>query len=297
MTKKWEASKVCAQVVDIQVPVAANAKWEQWVLRTSDRHHDNLHCDQAMELRHLKEARERNAIIVDSGDLFCAMQGKWDRRSDQDAVREEHRGNNYLDKLVSTAADFYAPYADLFAMMSPGNHETSIRKHHETDLTDRLIERLNACGGNIQKGSYSGFIRWRFFTGDKDKRHDRYTKGFSRTVVEKYHHGYGGGGPVTRGVIQNNREGSNYVADIYSMGHTHDANIDYRRVKGLSKCGRILTTDRLHVRIPSYKDEHTTGDGWANERGGAPKMQGAVWYRFFFSPQDHLIKVEAVFAR
>ena len=118
-----------------------------WVLLTSDRHHDNPHCNQELEKKHLDEAKERNAVIIDYGDLFCAMQGKFDRRASKDDIRPEHQHGNYLDKLVATATEFYAPYANNFAVMGPGNHETAMLKHHETNLTERLVERLNMSTG------------------------------------------------------------------------------------------------------------------------------------------------------
>ena len=71
-----------------------------WVLLTSDRHHDNPHCNQELEKKHLDEAKERNAVIIDYGDLFCAMQGKFDRRASKDHIRPAHQHGNYLDRLV-----------------------------------------------------------------------------------------------------------------------------------------------------------------------------------------------------
>ena len=47
------------------------AGWEQWVLLRSDVHHDNPKCDQKLEKKHLEQAKEYNAIIIDNGDLFC----------------------------------------------------------------------------------------------------------------------------------------------------------------------------------------------------------------------------------
>jgi hypothetical protein len=66
--------------------------WEQWVLLRSDVHHDNPKCNQALEKQHLDEAAEYDAPIIDNGDLFCAMQGKWDKRADKAALRPEHQG-------------------------------------------------------------------------------------------------------------------------------------------------------------------------------------------------------------
>jgi len=53
---------------------AIGANWEQWILVTSDRHWDSVHSDRTMQKRHLDEAVERNALIIDLGDLFDAMQ-------------------------------------------------------------------------------------------------------------------------------------------------------------------------------------------------------------------------------
>ena len=70
------------------------------VLLLSDEHHDNLLCDRELLAKHLSEAREWNAPTLHVGDTFCAMQGKWDKRADQNQLRPELRGNNYLDRWM-----------------------------------------------------------------------------------------------------------------------------------------------------------------------------------------------------
>jgi hypothetical protein len=112
--------------------------WEKWFLLSADRHHDNAKSDHALARKHLMQCRERGGHALDFGDLFCAMQGKWDKRADQSQLRDELRGNNYLDALVDYNGDFFEEFADLFLIMSPGNHETSILKHHQTNLNERL---------------------------------------------------------------------------------------------------------------------------------------------------------------
>ena len=47
---------------------------------------------------------------------------KYDPRSNKSDLKPEHKKGDYLDALVKTAADFYGPYADLFAVMVPENH-------------------------------------------------------------------------------------------------------------------------------------------------------------------------------
>jgi len=247
---------------------------ERWFLLSSDRHHDSMHCDWDLEKKHLDEAVRRGAGIIDLGDLYDAMQGKWDVRSNRDACRPEHQHGNYLDRLVETATDFYKPYAENMLLLCPGNHETAIMKRHETSLTERLCERLRLHGGsNLYVGSYSGFVR---FQGKR-----KGTRASSKIVMGR-HHGYGGGGPVTRGTIQTARM-ANYLPDcqLIVSGHTHD---DWRLTIARSRINHVGTPyidHQTHCRPPGYKDEYGPGDGWAIERGHPPKTKGALWVRFF----------------
>lgn len=57
-----------------------SAGWEQYILLSSDRHHDSKWTDRDLELEHLEKAKERNAYVIDVGDMFDVMQGKFDPR-------------------------------------------------------------------------------------------------------------------------------------------------------------------------------------------------------------------------
>jgi len=255
--------------------------WTQDFLLRSDAHHDNSHADQRLELLHLNEAVERNAGILDIGDLHCAMQGKWDKRASTDACRPEQREGRYLDSLVDCAADFYEPFADRWLFMSPGNHETSILKRHETDLTERTAERLRAVGSPVVVGSYAGFIRLT-------------VRVWGRTIsrILYYTHGNGGGGPMTHGVL-NTRRRQSYLpnADMVWSGHTHDAwNLRLASIS-LTSGGTTRIDDVLHLSTPGYKDEFSPLAGWHIERGAPPKPIGAAWLRLSierrYEPNDH----------
>lgn len=247
---------------------ASEGGWSQDFLLRSDAHHDNAHCDQRLELLHLEEAVERDAIVLDAGDLFCAMQGKWDRRADLSQCRPEHQQGRYLDSLVETAAEFYVPYADRWALLAPGNHETSILKHHETDLTERLAERFRAAGSPVQVGTYSGFVRFRADLGG----------GKTLSRVLWYTHGSGGGGPMTHGVLATRRRQS-YLpdADLIWSGHTHDSWVVRLAKASLTPAGTVRLDRVQHVSTPGYKDEWSPLAGWHIERGAPPKPIGAVW--------------------
>ncbi len=250
------------------------AGWEQTFLLTADHHWDNPKSDQSLLKKHLEEARSRNAKVFVFGDLFCAMQGKFDKRGLKSDIRPEHQRSDYLDALVETAGDWYGPYADLFLAMSEGNHCTSIFKRHETNLIARLVERLNtAHKTKIKHGGYSGFVRFMFSRNDSHRS--------SRLLA--YHHGYGGDAPVTKGVIQTNRMAV-YLpdADIVVTGHTHNEwQFPIPRVR-ISDSGAVFHDEQLHLKLPSYKEEYGDGfEGWHIERGGPPKPVGGVWLRFY----------------
>jgi hypothetical protein len=271
---------------------ASRPGWTQDVLLRSDAHHDNAHSDHRLELLHLTEAVERDAFILDAGDLFCAMQGKWDKRASTDACRPEHREGRYLDSLVETAAEFYEPFADRWLLLAPGNHERSILKRHETCLTTRLAERFRTQGSQVEVGTYSGFIRIVADMGEG--------KTLSRVLY--WTHGSGGGGPMTHGVLSTRRRQS-YLpdADVVWSGHTHDSWC-VRLAKASLVGGSIRLDDVHHVSTPGYKDEFTPMDGWHHERGAPPKPIGAVWLRLSIeqrsNPNRHrAIKVDVQEAR
>lgn len=251
-----------------------SAGWRRWIMLRSDAHHDNLHCRQDIERRQLEKAIERDALIIDVGDIFCAMQGRGDPRGNYDALRPEHRTDKYLDALVSTASKFYQPYARHFALIAHGNHETAVIKHRNTDLIDRLTAELRRAGGVTMPGTYAGWITLRFDI--------RRTVRTSKTI--RYFHGSGGGGPVTRGVIQSNRMAVNWPdGDVVVSGHTRDAWVVPVGRDRVNTQGLPYQDYAWHVRTPTYKDETSGGMGWAIEKALNPKPLGCAWLELTYS--------------
>lgn len=245
---------------------------ERWFLLQSDVHWDNPACQRELFIKHLKQARERDAAILDNGDFFCAMHGKWDKRANKSDLRPEHQCGDYLDALVRTGVGELEPYADLLTIRGQGNHETSVLKRHETNLVERLVERLRLKSDSVRLGGYSGYVVF-----------DVTYRGTRRQPIKLfYHHGFGGGGPVTRGVIQTNRQAVFLAdADVVLTGHTHDSwQMPIARVKLNQDNTSIVHTRQVHVRAAGYKEEYGDGyGGWHIERGAGPKPTGAVWMR------------------
>ncbi len=145
-------------------------------------------------------------------------------------------------------------------------------KAHQTNLTERLAERLRQAGGRPHVGTYQGWVRFQFEW--------QITKRATRTL--RYTHGYGGGGPVTKDMIQTNRQlACTEGADILVSGHTHDAWEMTQRRETLDCNGKPVYRDVACVKMGGYKDEYAPGSGWAVEKGHPPKPLGAYWLRFF----------------
>tara|TARA_R110000772_G_scaffold87057_1_gene181776 strand:+ start:114 stop:1010 length:897 start_codon:yes stop_codon:yes gene_type:complete len=263
-----------AQKTDAQNPL--------WVLLWSDRHWDNPHSPHDRMIAQLEQAKERNAIIVDTGDFFCAMQGKYDPRSNKSSLREEHKTGDYIDALVETGTKFLSPYRDRFAFMSPGNHELSIRDRRETDMTERVVSNLRRGGSQCVKHRYSGYTRFKF-TDNK----------FTKSILMWHTHGYGGGGPVTKDVIQASRQG-NFLdgVDVVVSGHTHDAWIFPVAIRRLNRKNKIESLERLHIKVPSNKDMWGC-DSWEDLKGMPPKPVGAMWLKFWYNTKHEVMQCDA----
>lgn len=254
------AERTNADVLTIRHEGVA-AGWEQRYLLMADVHFDNPHCDRRLLTKHLEQAKAHSAGILVFGDWFDAMGGKCDRRAAKTELRAEFKADNYLDLLVDGSADYLTGYP--LMMLADGNHETSIRSHLETDLLERLAHSIRA----IHMG-YSGFVRFMFEREGGGRR-------THRTLY--WHHGSGGGGPVTKGVTQTNRHAASVEADIYVSGHIHESWCVENVVASLLDSGRVSLKTQTHICLPTYKDEYHMAGGYHIEKGRPPKPLGAYW--------------------
>ena len=241
------------------------------LLCISDIHWDNPKCDRETLKKHLDLAVELGAKILINGDFFCLMQGKYDPRSSKKDILPEHNKVNYLDAVIETAVDWWAPYASHLIWIGYGNHETNILKRQETDMLQRFVDLFNYTHKPeipLNLGGYGGFITVQF----------KPTATVRKSYVIHYYHGSGGGGPVTKGTIQHQRKMADVEgADCIWMGHVHElytmiqskATLDHHRIP--------IIKDVLHLRSGAYKEEYQDGfGGWHIERGAPPKPIGGI---------------------
>lgn len=241
---------------------------ESWIFLSSDWHWDSVKCARDRLEQDLRLAKKLNAPILAFGDVFDVMGGKFDPRGAKDELRPELLKGNYFDEAVEQCAEWLKPFASHIAMISPGNHETAIRKRQETCLTTRLVERLKMQGSPVMQGGYAGWV--------VVKARDKNKHAGSHTIW--YHHGYGGGGPVTRGVIDFARYLVDIDADTIVAGHIHQRTLVEATRQRLSRFGIPKVRPIYLVRSASYKDECLT-DGWAVEKGMSSRPLGGWWLK------------------
>lgn len=266
----FEVEQPSRHVLVVRLKGTLNARSEQWFLLRSDAHHDNKLSDHDLERRHLQQAEDRDAIVLDCGDLHCAMNGKWDRRANPETTaRPEYCEGRYLDKLVEHAADFYGPLARRWVLMGHGNHETAILRAHETDLTARTVERIRSRfdAPHLRASGYSGWVVVQTERGVPFRIY--------------FHHGASAGGVMTHGVLDTRRVAS-YTPDanLVWSGHSHDQWIVSLSRNRISSRNATWHDRQWFARTPGYKQE-AVYDHWAVERGHPPKPNGAMWLRLF----------------
>jgi hypothetical protein len=242
----------------------------------SDLHWDNPHCMLDRLAQDMQAAVDQDAPIMLFGDTFCAMQGRWDRRANKSCLRPEHQVDSYLDALVATCADWLEPYLSHICLVGLGNHETSILTRHETCLITRLVERCKMIDPSspISKGGYGGWVKIQGQYGANEKH-------TTRTSLDMhYFHGAGGGGPVTKGVIQQQRFATMVDADIVCQGHVHERQYtEFVKVRLEPRSMKERVYTQHHIRCSTYKEEFSINEGnsWHRNQGRPPKPIGGWW--------------------
>jgi hypothetical protein len=240
---------------------------DRYFLLISDVHLDSVHCDRVKLKEHLDLALERNAPVFIFGDLLDLMQGKYDPRSNKGDLNPKYNTARYIDEVIKDVVEFLTPYKSILAFYSPGNHETSVEKRIEYGIVDKICYQLE-----MSQGNYSGYIYCRFFAYLEE--------GTKVPLIIGYHHGYGGGGPVTRDSIQTARKAV-YLPDanVVISGHTHDRWIIPITRNRISRYGESID-QQWHIKTGTYQNAPIDFNGYAIEKGLAPKSGAGIWMKY-----------------
>lgn len=243
------------------------------LLLCSDIHFDNPKCNRELFFNHLKRIRDKGGKALIFGDWGCFMQGKYDPRRSKHDIRPEHNVANYIDAVIDDTIEKLEPYKDVIAFISDGNHETAILKNLETDVTARLVDKFNAVyKTNILKGGYRGWVIVRKQVSGN---------GMFQSYKIYYNHGFGGGGEMSKGILQHSRSNM-YIenADAIVMGHVHESYCLPTMTEYFDNhhnAFRPRTRTVYNIRTACYKEEFADiVGGFHIEKGRPPKPMGGV---------------------
>jgi hypothetical protein len=179
-------------------------------------------------------------------------------------------------------AEFLAPYKDIILAIGHGNHETAIDRHNQVQLLHDLAQEL---GGDTPV-PVMGYEWWVAI--------ELVVHGNTRAAAKMYlHHGFGGANRVGKGVPHFGYLAATHDADVYVMGHTHNATLHPMvrcRIEG-SKAGlKVLSRSGWAIRPSTYKRRGT----WEKEKGFDPTPLGGTLVTFAMKTvqQDNVQRVQ-----
>lgn len=244
-------------------------------LLCSDFHIGSACSDHGEIIAQLQQAKDIDAKIIVNGDVFDAI-GPKDRRFDLTTLHPTLRSKKDLAKgMVELALEILMPYKDNIDLIGIGNHEETWVTYGYNDPVRRVIEELNREGGKVKHGSFWGYIQTSFVV-----------PGFRRRPTHKllYLHGTGGDSPVTKGTIDFNRKGRNWVYDALTFGHKHNVVCAMDQIADVSPAGKYTERKQLNLQTGSYyrnyrqlKDDEVLDQSYAARSGHPPKPIGGVF--------------------
>ena len=244
------------------------------LMLSSDIHYDSACCDLDLFTKHLKLAEKLQAPVLIAGDLLDAMQGKHDPRRTPEDLKKQYKVSAYYDAIVKDTTMFLSKFDIPLYILALGNHETGVLTHAGTNLLQTVAYQLRVEHKKeaVSMG-YWGYIRIMF----------RYKKGMDNaSKIIYFHHGISGNAPVTKGVIQVNRQSTYlYDADFVLNGHNHAAYLMPIQVERLNqKTMKVYTETVFYLRTPGYKKSPADSMkvwGFGAEKHRAPLPRGCMF--------------------
>lgn len=217
-----------------------------------DVHLGDKYSDKAAFRRYLADS-DKSTYFFGGGDYLDSITIK-DVRYEKHA--DDTSGDAIIDEQVELGYELLEPYKNRIIGWGRGNHEAKIKKHCGTDPAGRLAKMLEC-----PYLGYSGLIR--LILSEKGDR--------GRTVVIRWHHGWGGGSR-TQGndLTKYSKDIAYWDADVFLYGHVHKKQTDEIPRLGLS--GEKLISKPLIIGIcGTYLKTYTqTPDSTYSEEAGYP---------------------------
>ena len=169
-----------------------------------DVHLGSRSCDAPALKKYLADSDESTYFFT-GGDFHDMIIPKDFKRYTK--ANDVTRSDAVVDEQIKLGYDIVAPYAERWIGWGMGNHEETIAKYCAPNPTQRMADLLKT-----KNLGYSGLLR--LILSENGSR--------GRTVVIRYHHGWGGGSR-TEGydLTKFSHEIKSWEADIFLYGHVH----------------------------------------------------------------------------
>lgn len=214
--------------------------------------------------------KDQNAYVLCMGDM-AEFISHTDKRFDPQNIDQSLLNN--LDNLAETQANYIIkhlrPFSHRIIGMLTGNHEDTIRHHHQFDIQHYMCKELNAP--NL---SYTAIIRLQFFRNGSPTA--------NREVLIYASHGFGGSVSETSAIGRLITMTKDFDADIYLMGHVHKK-VAYTKQR-LHLVGRgselsLVPKKRIYGLTGTFLRTYTPNTGsssYAEKRGYSPTATGTL---------------------
>lgn len=242
-----------------------------------DFHYGCTSCDIKALKNYLASDDSPNTYFIGGGDTLDSIivTDKRYRKSKDDSERED-----IVDEQIEAVYEILSPYRDRILGMACGNHEDTITIRCGTNPIKRLCHKRML---DVPFLGYSGL--YRLALTENNAR--------GRTVVIRYHHGWGGGSRTEGGNITKYSRDLNYWdADIYLYGHDHDR--DFKPMERLGLSGdQLIAKDRLLCICGTYQKSYTMSEDptYSEKKGYPPRKIGGIVVTI--TPQSRWVKLGA----
>ena len=217
-----------------RIPYKYGDKFQLKVI--ADVHLGAVACDEKAFRDYLADSNDKT-YFLGIGDLYDAIivtDPRYQKSSDKS------EGDDIIDAQVEKGVELLEPYKDRILGLGYGNHEKTIIKRAGSNMIKRTCRRLD-----VKELGYSGLFKLVF----------RMESGGGRTVIIRYHHGWGGGSR-TQGadLTKFSKDTAYWDADLFLYGHVHRKQDDevprlglrgktlIARPKTMCICGTFLKT-------------------------------------------------------
>jgi len=218
----------------------------------ADVHLGAVACDEKAFKDYLADCND-NTYYLGIGDLYDAIIVT-DKRYDKSSDASD--GDDIVDFQVNKGVELLEPYKDKILGLGYGNHERTIIRRSGSDMMKRTCRRLG-----VPELGYSGLFKLIF----------RMKHGAARSVIIRYHHGFGGGSR-TQGadLTKFSKDAAHWDADLFLYGHVHRKQDDEIQRLGL-RGTKLIAKPKIIVICGTFLKTYLDGsDATYSEVAGYP---------------------------